>query len=332
MTSERLVPASCVFDAVAVVDGAGALEACNEPMERWLERCGRTLEALPIDASERAELESGAPVLMHVDEEAWEITLRDLDGRRWLTARDVSDREQRQATAFASMRSRMLGELAASLAHDLNNQFHAALALSGELSYLATDPEDVQSIRDLERSTQVGATAIGALSRMLSRTPARRERVPIGDVLEEALAMMRKAYQQAGVELTVDIAAGLPEARLVQVDVVHALCAVLETVLGMKPSTADLAVRRGERVHEEARPREHVAARFSFCGLSEQDAAAVAATVVAESGSLRRLIQSRGALQGLLAAAFLQRRLGGDLSSEASGDRLSIEFSWPVAR
>jgi signal transduction histidine kinase len=332
MTSDHSVPASCIHDGVAAVDEAGALRASNASMERWVEAYGGALDELPLSLADRAELGDGQPVLLQVDEYAWELRLWEVEGRRWLTARDVSDREQRQATAFASMRSRALGELAASLAHDLNNQFHAALALSGELSFHATDPEDIESIRDLERGTKIGATAIGALSRMLSRMPARREQVAVVDVLEEALAVIRKAYQQAGVELCVVVPEDLPGVRLVGVDVVHALCAVLETVLGMKPSSAALSVTAREEALEEGRLRGYVVARFEFGGLAAQDADAMAAAVVMQRGSLQRFIGNRGLLQGVLAAAFLQRRFGGDLRSEASGDQLVIEFWWPAAR
>ncbi|MGC6489449.1 MAG: hypothetical protein ACON4Z_17520 [Planctomycetota bacterium] len=332
MTADPYVPASCVRDGVAAVDEDGALHPCNGAMVQWVDAHGAALDALPLSAPDRRDLEAGEEVLLHADAASWELALREVDGRRWLTARDVSDREQRQATAFASMRSRALGELAASLAHDLNNQFHAALALSGELSFHATDPEDIESIRDLERGTKIGATALGALSRMLSRTPARRERVAFAEVLEEALAIVRKAYQQAGVELGVQVSDGLPPVRLVPVDVVHALCAVLETVLGMKPASAQLAVTCRELARGEGRPRDYVVARCEFGGLSEADAAQMAAATELQPGSLREFIANRGLLQGVLAAAFLQRRLGGDLTSAASGRDLAVEFCWPVSR
>jgi len=332
MTSEPFVPASCTRDAVAAVAADGALQACNASMEQWVEQHAVALGDLPLAAADRGDLEAGDVVLFHAEDAVWELTLREVDGRRWLTARDVTDREQRQAAVFAAMRSRALGELAASLAHDLNNQFHASLALAGELSFLATDPDDIESIRDLERGTKIGATALGALSRMLSRTPARRERVAVKEVLEEALAIVRKAYQQAGVELSVEIPDALPAVRLVQVDEVYSLCAVLYTVLGMKPSSARLDVARRAPASAEARARDYVVARFEFLGLSGEDAETLAASVVMQEGSLRRFVAHRGLLQGVLSAAFLQRRLGGDLESEADGGRLVVAFSWPVSR
>lgn len=332
MTSEPFVPASCTRDAVAAVAADGALQACNASMEQWVEQHAGALGDLPLAAADRGDLEAGDVVLFHAEDAVWELTLRGVDGRRWLTARDVTDREQRQAAVFAAMRSRALGELAASLAHDLNNQFHASLALAGELSFLATDPDDIESIRDLERGTKIGATALGALSRMLSRMPARRERVAVKEVLEEALAIVRKAYQQAGVELSVEIPDALPAVRLVQVDVVHSLCAVLDTVLGMKPASARLDVARRAQASAEARARDYVVARFEFLGLSGEDAETLAASVVMQEGSLRRFVAHRGLLQGVLSAAFLQRRLGGDLESEADGGRLVVAFSWPVSR
>ena len=137
MPSDDYVPAACVRDAVAAIRDDGVLAATNDAMRGWIAQFGGALDALPLSSDDRAQLEAGDLVLLHAADCVWELRRWVHDGAVWLTAADVTDREGRQSTLFSTMRCRALGSLAASLSHDLNNQFNSALALSSELGLLA---------------------------------------------------------------------------------------------------------------------------------------------------------------------------------------------------
>ena len=330
MPSDDFVPAACVRDAVAAVRDDGALAATNDAMRGWIEQFGGTLDALPLSSDERAQLEAGDPALLHGSERVWELRRWVHGGAVWLTAADVTDREERQSTLFSAMRCRALGVLAASLAHDLNNQFNSALALASELGLLAQTDEDRECLRDLELGTKIGATAVGALARMLVRTPARRARVAVRTILDDALSIVRKAYQQRGVELEADVAEDLPQVRVVPDDVLHALTSVLETFLERGAARVELSSRSERRALGEGRPRDLVVAELKVRGLAPELVESFVQVVSFEPGSLRTLARGEGPSQSVMVAAFLQRRFGGELLACAEDGQLTVEFYWPA--
>jgi len=331
MPPPEYVPVSCIRDACAKIDADGALVPVNDAMRSWLAEFGEKLDALPLTQDDQVRLRAGDEVLLQVADYVWELRRRDHDGESWLIAADVTDREDRQSTLFNAMRCRALGALAASLSHDLNNQFNSALALSSELGILAEDEEDRECLRDLERGTKIGATAVGALARMLVRAPARRERVELQTILGDALSIVRKAYQQRGVALEVDGRADLPAVRVIAADVLHGVTAVLESLLEKEAARVELSTRVERRALGGGRPRDLVVLSLQVHGLSPGLIESFVDIVTCAPGALRALARGTGFSQSLMAAAFLQRRLGGELSARASGDQLSVEFCWPSA-
>ena len=323
------VPTACLSDAVARIADDGVLTCCNAPMTAWLGAARLSLDALPLDADQRAELDEGAVVVVHEGAASMELRRHLVDGEAWLTARDVTDRERLAATLLATIRSRSLAKIAASLSHDMNNQLSSALALCAELSVHAQDEEDIRCIRDVERGTKIGATAFGALARMLTQAPARRSRVDVTEALDEVMAIVSKVFQQNGVPLQVNVAEALPEVRVVLVDVVHSMASVLRAVAALSP--AEVAVSADMRPADMAR-RADVVIEVCARGVDSAQAAAYGRAFQAEAGSLRELAQSPSADQVLPVASFLQRRFGGDLATSSSGDRLTLVFSFPVAR
>ena len=331
MPSDDYVPAACVRDAVAAIRDDGVLAATNDAMRGWIAQFGGTLDALPISSDDRAQLEAGDLVLLHAEDRVWELRRWVHDGAVWLTAADVTDREERQSTLFSALRCRALGALAASLSHDLNNQFNSALALSSELGLLAQTDEDRECLRDLERGTKIGATAVSALARMLVRTPARRGRVSFRSILDDALSIVRKAYQQRGVELEASVAEDLPPVRVVADDVLHALTSVLETFLERGAARVELSSRSERRALGAGRARDLVVAELQVRGLAPEFVEALVQVVNCGPGSLRALARGEGPSQSVMVTAFLQRRFGGELRASAEDGQLAVGFCWPAA-
>lgn len=334
MTPDERLPVACFQDAVARIAADGELTPCNPQMDAWLGAFGRRMGDLRMDEEDREALTDGAPVVVRgvrMDGVGvhWELRRNVVDGEAWLTARDVTDRERRAATLLASLRSRGLGEIAGSLAHDMNNQLNSALALCAELSFLATEEEDVQSIRAVEQGTKIGATAFGALARMLARTPARRERVAVADLVDECTALVRKFLQQQGVQLTVTTADSLPSVRIVLADVVHALTSLLRKISELAPASVEITSQLRPL---EGRSRGAVVVRVCVRGVDQDQAAAWARVARIEAGSLHELASNAGLGQDLPVAVFLLRRFGGDLTTESAGDQLTLAFSMPAAR
>ena len=326
------VPSACVRDAVALVAADGALTGVSGAMAAWSSKFGGTLDALPLADGDRADLDAGDPVVMLADDEAWELQRYEVDGQGWLVARDVTDREHRAATVLASVRCRALGNMAASLSHDLNNQFNAVLALSAQLGIYARTDADRESLLDLEQGTKIGARMAGVLARILVRTPARRERVAAGALIDDALAVVRKTIEHAGIELEVAVPDGLPDVRVVTVEVVQAVMEGLHMLIEIGAATMRFEVVERTLSCPEGRSRDCVVARCDATGVDRTRAETVAGVVGMRSGAIADVARGAGAYDAILTAAFLQRRLGGDLRCEHDGDRIGLEFCWPRAR
>lgn len=332
MASPASIPAECVRDAVARVSDDGALTPVSRAMHGWIEQVGSSIEALDLSQDARAELDAGDAVLLRRAEGVWELQRSEVDGQAWLVARDVTDREHRVSTALSSVRCRALGEMAASLTHDLNNQFNAVLALSAQLGVYAKSDDDVQGLRELEQGTKIGSRMAGVLARLLVRTPARRERVAASGLLEDALAVVRKTIEHAGIELDVDVPPGLPDVRVAQVEVIQAVMEGLQLLVDLGASRMRFAVTEARVAWPEGRDRDCVVARCEAVGVDPARAAAAAQVVAMDPGAVQRVANGGGAYDTILNAAFLQRRLGGELRCRAVDGAFSIEFCWPRAR
>jgi len=332
MNSPSSVPSVCVRDAVAQIAADGALTPASPSMDAWLAQFGSSLEALPLDAEERGDLDAGEPVVMHVADAAWELQRYEAEGQAWLVARDVSDRELRAATVLASVRCRALGKMAASLSHDLNNQFNAVLALSAQLGIYAQSDDDRASLQELEQGTKIGARMAGVLARMLVRTPARRERVAAGVLIEDSLAVVRKTIEHAGIELEVAVPDGLPDVRVAQVEVIQALMEGLHMVIELGPTSVRFEASERPVTCPEGRTRDCVVAVCDANGVDPQLAERVVEVAAVRPGTIGQIASGEGAYDAILAAAFLQRRLGGDLRTSFDDGVLRLEFCWPRVR
>lgn len=332
MPSPSLIPSACVQDAVAQLSPDGSLQPVSLAMQDWSSRFGTALADLPLDDDERAELAAGEPVMMLSDGEAWELRCHEADGGRWLLARDVTDREHRLATTLASMRCRALGQMASSLSHDLNNQFNAVLALSAQLGFYAQTDADRESLHELEQGTKVGARMAGVLARILMRTPARRERVAAAGLVEDALAVVRKTFEHAGIPLDVAVPERLPDVRVAQLEVVQAVMEGLHVLIELGPTGLRFSVEERELAWPDGRARACVVARCEAGGVGRERAEQVVQVAQLRPGTVAQIAKGAGGYDAILTAAFLQRRLGGDLRAELEDQQLSLEFYWPRAR
>jgi PAS domain S-box-containing protein len=127
---------------------------------------------------------------------------------------DVTERNraqemlQRVQADFAhAARVSMLGELTASIAHEVNQPL-AAIAANGEagIRWLARPEPDVNEVRDLTRriiaDARRAADIISRIRTMASRRGPERASLFIDDVVREALIFLRHEVQSRGVAVT----------------------------------------------------------------------------------------------------------------------------------
>jgi len=135
---------------------------------------------------------------------------------------DITDRkraeealQKAQAELAHVARVSTLGELAASIAHEISQPLAAAVADANAcLNWLAADPPDIDSVREalagVVTDSHRAAEVIGRIRALCKRTDPQRERLDINDVIREVVLLARHEVLGHRVALRTDLASALP--------------------------------------------------------------------------------------------------------------------------
>jgi PAS domain S-box-containing protein len=160
----------------------------------------------------------------HVIVDSRQVLMREADGRRLVleTNRDVTERkqasealEQAQTQLAHVTRVTMLGEITASIAHEVNQPL-AAVMMNGNAArrWLAANPPNVDETRqavqrvidDANRAGQV----IARVRKLLQRGAPERARLDINEVIRETLAFTRNELERKSVVVHAELSDDLP--------------------------------------------------------------------------------------------------------------------------
>jgi PAS domain S-box-containing protein len=121
-----------------------------------------------------------------------------------------------QAELAQMMRVMTMGELAASIAHEVNQPL-TAIAANGEssLHWLTRDEPDIEKIRMLTNRVVADARRasdiIGRIRVMASQRAPEQKLLSIDDVIDESLSFLRGELQEKGIIVSLDLARELPQ-------------------------------------------------------------------------------------------------------------------------
>jgi C4-dicarboxylate-specific signal transduction histidine kinase len=134
-----------------------------------------------------------------------------------ITERKHAEEELQRAQAELTHVTRLttLGELTASIAHEVNQPLAAvALNATAGLRWLAGDApnlfESRQAIQRIVKEANRASQVIARIRALASKTPPRKDRSDINDVLLETIALARGELRRHRVELQTQLAEGLP--------------------------------------------------------------------------------------------------------------------------
>jgi PAS domain S-box-containing protein len=147
--------------------------------------------------------------------------LRDNRGKivKWCAvATDIEDRkdaEQLRADLTHASRISTMGELVASISHELAQPLTVTTAnAKASLRWLQRDPPDLMEVRKgTERIFEAGTLASEIINRLRSlykKAPPKRELVAINEVIGEMAGMLRSEARRHGVSIRFDIKDDLP--------------------------------------------------------------------------------------------------------------------------
>jgi len=120
-----------------------------------------------------------------------------------------------QAELARVARVATLGELAASIAHEVNQPFTATVAnAQAALRWLAAQPPDLEEVRDaLEGIVAAGKRAgdvVRRIQELIKKAPPRVDRLDISDAIREVIELTRPEAVKNQVSVQVHLADGLP--------------------------------------------------------------------------------------------------------------------------
>ncbi|PRY00194.1 ATP-binding sensor histidine kinase [Paraburkholderia sp. BL25I1N1] len=133
---------------------------------------------------------------------------------------DVRDSERRyvglQMELAHSNRVATMGQLSASIAHEVKQPVTATIAYaSAALRWLAARPPNLDEVREaLKRIVADGGRANNIVDRtraFFKKEPQRKDGLDINETILELIAFMRSEARKHGVELTAQLADGLPQ-------------------------------------------------------------------------------------------------------------------------
>src|SRR5712664_178277 len=232
---------------IALVDSAGRPFESNRKLEQILGYSAHELRGMPFTAftdpedakadwSLFSELLSGKRDHYHIEKRyrrkdgalVWgDLTVyivRDDRGRPMFSigiVQDITDRkraeqalQEAQAELAHIARVTTLGELAASIAHELNQPLAAIVAdANASLNWLRAADPDLDMVRDalaaIVQDGQRAAEVIQRIRQLASKTEPHKARLDVNDVIRDVVPLVRTAVFSHRVSLRVDLASAL---------------------------------------------------------------------------------------------------------------------------
>jgi two-component system, LuxR family, sensor kinase FixL len=255
----------------------GAEERYGWPREQALGNSShqlmRTIFPAPLEEITAALLRTGRweGELVHTKRDGTQVIVasrwslqRDEQGRAVATLEtnnDITERrrmqealDEAQANLARVNRAILLGEMTASIAHEVNQPIAAVLTSAGAcLRWLAAQPPDLEEARQaLQRIVKDGNRASAVISRIRSlvrKAPPRQDQVDINETILEVVALTRGEVQRNRVSLQTRLARDLPlilgdRIQLQQV-LLNLIINAIEAMSGAGAGTRELLVDSG---------------------------------------------------------------------------------------
>ena len=213
----------------------------------------------------RATLASGEPMRTEVrvrgadGEYRWwlvrNVPLRDENGNivKWYgSSTDIEDRkraEQLQADLTHVSRVTTMGELTASLAHEIKQPIAASVANANAcLRWLKREKPDLEEACEAASGmVEAGIRASEIIDRLRSlyeKSPPKRELVEVNEIVHEMIPLLRGEANRYAVSMSTDLAAGLPKVEADRVQLQQVLMnLMLNAVEAMKQTGGVLTVK-----------------------------------------------------------------------------------------
>lgn len=239
---EELVTQGPALDAlIQPRAGNAAQRARREGYEtRWRHRNGHFIDVMVFES----------PLVDGLGQQVgWMGSIVDVTERKRL---EELERRQREVLANHARLS-TLGEVASTLAHELNQPLTSIVSYSAGIAKAlerkpGTDPDLVAAAQALSRhATQAGGIVHRIRSRLARREPV-LEACAINQIVSDAVALLQREIRRAGVEVSLDLGTGLPDARVDRIGIEQVVSNLLRNACDAMTGSA-----HGKKLHLRTR-------------------------------------------------------------------------------
>lgn len=202
------------------------------------------------------------------------VTIMDITERR----RAEHDLQRTRENLAHATRVATLGELTASIAHEVSQPIAAIVANgAAALRWLRREAPDLgEATQAMERTIRDGKRAGDVVARIrafISKTVPRRDIVAPRDLVDEAVLLVQREFQNHDITLTVDMSADLP---LIEADRLQIEHVIVNLLINGVQSLAEMNSRRRELTLKADMEPGEAAILFSIrdngMGFAERDA------------------------------------------------------------
>lgn len=131
--------------------------------------------------------------------------------RTILQLRDVSEQRRLEASLIQAEKLASLGELAAGVAHELNNPITAVIANTQLLEReLDNNSVDLESIELIKRAGKRAQNVVRELLDFARQDPQQFQSIDVNRTLEQALSLVNRQWESSKVNLKLNLADNLP--------------------------------------------------------------------------------------------------------------------------
>ena len=200
--------------------------------------------------------------------ESRHVLIREADGRRLVfeTNHDITERKRaeealRQTQADLAHVSRVttMGELTASLAHEVNQPIAAAVTDANTcLRWLARDRPDVEEAREaasrIVKDATRAAEIISRIRLLFKKGTPQRELVDVNEVIREMISLLQSEATRYSISVRTELTADLPQVMGDRVQLQQVLMnLMINGIDAMKdvPETCELAVKSQRAENEQ---------------------------------------------------------------------------------
>lgn len=206
----------------------------------------------------------------------------DQQGRYLVLVRDITERKTLELEATRSGYLSSIGELAAGVAHEINNPINGIISLT---ELIQDNNEDNTLTKEAsERIIKEGSRIANIVSNLLSFAKDRQEEAELTSidvVLSDAIALIGKQIRQDGTKLFVNLAQDLPQVLIKKQELQQVFLNVLNNsrqALNSKypgPDMNKMLVIHGMQSQKDEREMVHLSFQDSGIGIKKEDMAKI---------------------------------------------------------